>query len=86
MTQPDPEIWVQDIAEFVDPIIVAPFLDLELVENDHIAMMINSYQTLVAGIQVHVCLACDPNMVYLVDRPEIVDENGLCLVCGGETN
>lgn len=87
MTQPDydPKIIFEDIQEFIDPIIIAPALELDLVEHEHLQMQLSSYRTLIEGIQVHVCLAADPDAIYVVDRPNIVDEDGNCLVCGGPT-
>ncbi len=82
----DPEIYVQDTAEFIDPIIIAPVLDLDEVENEGLRVKLDAYRTLVEGIQVHVCPAAPQDCIYVVDRPLIVDEEGNCLVCGGPTN
>jgi len=77
----DIEIVFEDIAEFQDPIIVTSG-DWDT----QIAELTDAQRTLVDGIQVHTCPYADPGRIYVIDRPKIVSENGLCLVCSQETN
>jgi hypothetical protein len=71
---PDVPIIFEDVEEFVDPIMVV---------GDRGDLDPNVWQ--VHGIQVHVCPKAEVGVVYVVDRPKIVDEEGLCLVCGRDT-
>ncbi len=77
----DVEIVVSDVPSFVDPIIIAP----DLAVLDEIVEAAGAMKTLVAGIQGHACSGCEPGKIYVVDRVNVVDDDGLCLVCGGET-
>lgn len=80
----DPEVVFEDLPEFVDPLIVAP-LNGGLLEELGLGVEDDRVRTKVNGIPVHFCEYADPSKVYVVDRPNVVDEDGLCLVCGGET-
>lgn len=66
----DPTIVFEDIDEFVDPLIIAP---------------VGCDTGEVLGIQLHHCPQADGDRIYVVDRPNVVDQWGMCLVCGGET-
>ena len=76
----DPVIIYQDIEDFVDPIIItgSQLTEMALMQRD-------SLRTRVLGIQVHVCPKAEVTDIYVMDRKDVVDEQGLCLVCGGET-
>lgn len=78
----DPEILVEDTAEFADPLIVVSKLDWD----PELADSQDAFRTLVAGIQVHACPLAPRGEIYVLDRPRCVDEEGRCLVCGGETS
>jgi len=85
----DPEIVFEDVDEFVDPIIVTRTLEdldahpwgLDFVPN----LEKTEFSTRLMGVQVHTCVLCDPGKVYVLDRRNVVDADGLCLVCGLET-
>jgi hypothetical protein len=85
----DPEIVYEDVETFVDPIIVTRSLadldahpwGLDFIPN----LEQTEFKTTLMGVQVHTCVFCDPGKVYVLDRRNVVDENGLCLVCGMET-
>jgi len=77
----DPEIVFEDVDEFMDPIIVtAGAWDRTIV------MLTDDQRTLVEGIQVHTCPYAESGRIYVMDRAKIVDETGICLVCGEDTN
>jgi hypothetical protein len=77
----DPEIVFEDQSEYIDPIIVTGTWDWDRA----VVTMTDEQRTLVEGIQVHTCPYAERGRIYVLDRLNVVDGEGLCLVCGEET-
>jgi hypothetical protein len=80
----DMEIVYEAVDVLVDPVVVCNH-DLTDDGLQALGARREELRTLVNGIQVHRCPHAEPGKIYLLDRRNVVDDDGLCLVCGGPT-